>query len=63
MFRSFVLDTDRSPRVSKGGLNFQICPPLLTRGLLLLVFCFYDFVNAQNTPCQFDKETLQFAGT
>ena len=28
-----------------------------------LVFCFSYFVNAQNTPCQLDKETLQFAGT
>ena len=63
MFRSFVLDTDRSPRVSKGGLNFQICPPLLTPGLLLLVFCFSNFVSAQNTACRFDQETLQFAGS
>lgn len=30
---------------------------------LFLVFCFSCFVSAQNTACQFDRETLQFAGT
>ena len=30
--------------------------------LILLLLFFPDFVNAQNTACPFDKETLQFAG-
>lgn len=30
---------------------------------ILLVFCFTNFVNAQNTACQFDRETLQFVGS
>lgn len=29
---------------------------------LFLIICFSFFVNAQNTPCQFDRETLQFVG-
>lgn len=31
--------------------------------LLLIVFCSVNFVKSQNTPCPFDKETLQFAGS
>jgi hypothetical protein len=30
---------------------------------ILLVFCFSNLVNAQNTACLFDKETLQFVGS